>query len=128
MKGHLVGRMGTCVDGENREQHPHVPELQHARGVAGSNAVPLPEMETESRPCFCPLPAAKPLAQGSHTQPLELNKEIKKSLCVRLSQPLVSFAGLNSNGDNVTSKETSSGEPGSTKEKNVILNSDTSVP
>lgn len=46
---------------------------------------------------------------------------------MRLSQPLISSVGLNSNGDNVTSKETSSGETGSTKEENVILNSD-SVP
>lgn len=52
MKGDLVGRMGTGVDRQNREQLAHVPELHHARGVAGSNGVPLPKMGAKSKHCL----------------------------------------------------------------------------
>lgn len=64
MKGNLVGRMRPGVDGENREQLPHVPELHHARGVTGSNGIPLPEMGTNQGFASVLVPASKPLAHG----------------------------------------------------------------
>lgn len=56
-------------------------------------------MGTESRHCFCTSANIKASGTGlgSHTQQLYLNKQINKLLYVRLSQPLISSAGLNSN-------------------------------
>lgn len=72
MEGDVVGRMGTGVDGENREQLAHVPELHHARRVTGSNGVPLPEMGTKQGFASVPVPTSKPL--GSQALQLCLNK------------------------------------------------------